>query len=488
MNEISSPDVQAASSSSRGFSYLYMMAAFVVVVAGMRAAESIINPLLLAIFLAVLSAPAYFGLLKRNVPNWLALLTVVGVLTGLVLAVLWIVLGSIVSFSSRQEHYAELLKERTASITKPIDRWLMEDEVGALPAIDEAAEVVVDPLGKLGLPATNDDSAVNEQRQDEASPSSTDLAELTTSEPDASEPDTSEPDTSETSTAETVEGATWFSDSDGPSETAANENGVQLLKRSPDTPALDVLNSESANVNQTFGFPQRRGPPPKDKKGWEKLMSNQFNPRMLISLTLAVMTELGQILSNAFLILLTVIFILLEVNTFRRKIGDAFTKDEEMAVRASQVVTSIQHYIVIKTWVSLGTGIFITIWLKFLGVPYAGLWGLLSFLFNFIPNIGSIIAAVPAVLIAWLELSTLPAFAAAFGFVLVNGVLGNFLEPKWMGKGLGLSPLVVFCSLVFWGWVLGPVGMLLSVPLTKTLRIALDGFDDTRFVATLLSD
>ncbi|MCL4110987.1 UNVERIFIED_CONTAM: hypothetical protein GTU68_053184 [Idotea baltica] len=209
---------------------------------------------------------------------------------------------------------------------------------------------------------------------------------------------------------------------------------------------------------------------------------------MLISLTLTLMTELGHILSNAFLILLTVIFILLEVGTFRRKIEVAFTKDQEMAARLAQVVTSIRHYIVIKTWVSLGTGIFIALWLKFLGVPYAGLWGLLSFLFNFIPNIGSIIAAVPAVLIAWLELTTMPAFAAAFGFVLVNVVLGNFIEPKWMGKGLGLSPLVVFCSLVFWGWVLGPVGMLLSVPLTKTVRIALDGFDDTRFVATLLSD
>lgn len=483
MNDTSSPDTQAASSPSRGFSYLYMMAAFVIVVAGMRAAESIINPLLLAIFLAVLSAPAYFGLLKREVPNWLALLTVVGVLTGIVLAVLWIVLGSVVSFSNRQEHYAELLKERTASITKPIDRWLMEDEEEVAALNDKATKAVAEPLATLGLAgdATAGDAPVGEVSSAQSSPSEPPFADLTDSGAGDSK-------LASEATEAKIAGDPNSAEFDGGVDSSAGESDSDVSLVSILKPASDELDSEPDLMTQTFGFPQHRLPPPKDKKGWEQLLSNQFNPRMLISLTLTLMTELGHILSNAFLILLTVIFILLEVNTFRRKIGAAFTKDEEMAIRATQVVTSIQHYIVIKTWVSLGTGIFITIWLKFLGVPYAGLWGLLSFLFNFIPNIGSIIAAVPAVLIAWLELSTMPAFAAAFGFVLVNGVLGNFLEPKWMGKGLGLSPLVVFCSLVFWGWVLGPVGMLLSVPLTKTARIALDGFDDTRFMATLLSD
>lgn len=464
MNDSNVSDANAVGPSSRGFSYLYMMAAFVIVVAGMRAAESIINPLLLAIFLAVLSAPAYYALLKRDVPNWLALLTVVGVLTGIVLAVLWIVLGSVVSFSNRQEHYTELLKERTAAITKPIDRWLMQDE---------------ENLPGDGLPQL--ETGIDSGDETEAVPSVTSTPQGEVSEAAPSQPESA----SSVVDSLLVEDAVVADENE---ESEAGGDVTQPASAEGEKPASDVSDSDPDLISPTFGFPQPSRPPPKDKKGWEQLLSNQFNPGMLISLTLAVMTELGRILSNAFLILLTVIFILLEVNTFRRKIGDAFTKDEEMAVRAAQVVTSIQHYIVIKTWVSLGTGIFITIWLKFLGVPYAGLWGLLSFMFNFIPNIGSIIAAVPAVLIAWLELSTLPAFAAAFGFVLVNGVLGNFIEPRWMGKGLGLSPLVVFGSLVFWGWVLGPVGMLLSVPLTKTVRIALDGFDDTRFVAILLSD
>lgn len=456
-----------------------MTAAFVVVVAGMRAAESIINPLLLAIFLSVLSAPAYFGLLKRNIPNWLALLTVVGVLTGLVLGVLWIVLSSVVSFSDRQEHYAELLRERTASITAPIDRWLLEDD-------DQDEERNQD------LPTGTDADDPPAENSEEPVPALPDVDQAIGREAEGSGAEESPSERSEDLVAEAdgdsvPEGANGEEVQDG-DDLSGDDVGSAAIDVDSGSGLVSLAPDVADYSNQAFGFPQNGRMPPKDKKGWEQLLSNQFNPRMLISLTLTLMTELGQILSNAFLILLTVIFILLEVGTFRRKIGVAFTKDDEMAARAAQVVTSIRHYIVIKTWVSLGTGIFIALWLKFLGVPYAGLWGLLSFLFNFIPNIGSIIAAVPAVLIAWLELSTMPAFAAAFGFVLVNVVLGNFIEPKWMGKGLGLSPLVVFCSLVFWGWILGPVGMLLSVPLTKTVRIALDGFDDTRFVATLLSD
>jgi AI-2 transport protein TqsA len=105
---------------------------------------------------------------------------------------------------------------------------------------------------------------------------------------------------------------------------------------------------------------------------------------------------------------------------------------------------------------------------------------------NFIPNLGSIIAAVPAVLLALIQLGVGDALYTGLGYVVVNMLIGNVLEPRMMGKGLDLSTLVVFLSLVFWGWVLGPVGMLLSVPLTMTLKIALESFDDTRWVAVFL--
>jgi AI-2 transport protein TqsA len=136
---------------------------------------------------------------------------------------------------------------------------------------------------------------------------------------------------------------------------------------------------------------------------------------------------------------------------------------------------------------SLMTGLLVGAWVYLLGIDYPVLWGLLAFFFNFVPNIGSIIAAVPAVLLALLQYDLTRALLTAAGYLAINLVLGNLVEPRIMGKGLGLSTLIVFISLVFWGWVLGPIGMLFSVPLTMVVKIVLENFDQTRWVAILLS-
>ena len=114
------------------------------------------------------------------------------------------------------------------------------------------------------------------------------------------------------------------------------------------------------------------------------------------------------------------------------------------------------------------------------------MWGVFAFLLNYIPNIGSIIASVPAVLLSLIQLGPMPALISAVGFFLVNTMVGSVVEPKVMGEGIGLSTLVVFLSLAFWGWVLGPVGMLLSVPLTMAVKIALGGEESTQWISILL--
>ena len=149
-------------------------------------------------------------------------------------------------------------------------------------------------------------------------------------------------------------------------------------------------------------------------------------------------------------------------------------------------LNDVKQYMAIKTWVSLATGVLAAAWTAVLGVDYPLLWGLLAFALNYVPNIGSIIAAVPAVLLALVQLGLFEALMTAGGYVAVNLVMGNVVEPRFMGRGLGLSTLVVFLSLLFWGWVLGPVGMLLSVPLTITAKIALDSRKETRWIAILL--
>jgi predicted PurR-regulated permease PerM len=211
-----------------------------------------------------------------------------------------------------------------------------------------------------------------------------------------------------------------------------------------------------------------------------------FDPGAAMKLAASVLNGLGNMLTNGFLILMTVIFMLLEAASFPVKLQAIQAAPEASLTRWENFLTHVKQYMAIKTWVSLATGIIISLWLAILGVDFPLLWGVLAFALNYVPNIGSIIAAVPAVLLAMIQLDPAKALFAAGGYVAVNVLMGNVVEPRFMGKGLGLSTLVVFLSLLFWGWVLGPVGMLLSVPLTITAKIALESQPDTRWLAVLL--
>jgi AI-2 transport protein TqsA len=157
-------------------------------------------------------------------------------------------------------------------------------------------------------------------------------------------------------------------------------------------------------------------------------------------------------------------FILLEASSFPQKIQAAFPDPEKTVGQFRTFVESVNRYLAIKSVFSLATGIGVWLWLSVLGVDFAPTWGMVAFFLNFVPNIGSIIAAIPAVLLALIQLGVPSALLAILGYAVVNVVFGNILEPRFMGAGVGLSTLVVFISLIFWGWVLGTIGMVLSVP------------------------
>ena len=154
----------------------------------------------------------------------------------------------------------------------------------------------------------------------------------------------------------------------------------------------------------------------------------------------------------------------------------------------TRMASQVQNYLVAKTAISAATGVVIGMWVGLMGLDFPLSWGLLAFMFNFIPTLGSIFAAVPAVLLALIQPDLGPESAAiiAAGYLAVNVMFGSLLEPTLMGHRLGLSTLVVFISLVFWGWVWGPVGMLFSVPLTMVVKITLENTHEFRWVAVML--
>ncbi len=217
------------------------------------------------------------------------------------------------------------------------------------------------------------------------------------------------------------------------------------------------------------------------------IVTDVFNPGKLLRLAANTLNGLGGMITNAFVIFLTFFFILSEAAGFPAKLM-AIQGEQSMALeKYREIANGVNRYLGIKTLTSLLTGVLVAAFLSLQGIDYAKMWGVVAFLLNFIPNIGSILAAIPAVLLALVQFGPRSALIVGGFYLLINIVIGSILEPRVMGKGVGLSVLVVFISLAFWGWVLGPVGMLLSVPLTMTVRIALEGSEDNRWLAILLS-
>lgn len=215
-------------------------------------------------------------------------------------------------------------------------------------------------------------------------------------------------------------------------------------------------------------------------------LSKILKPESVIGYTESFFQGFTSLLAHGFLILLTIMFILAEAGGFSFKIAAMPGDPEKNLAQMQTFIVSVQDYMLIKSMVSFLTGALVTVTLLILGVDYALLWGTLAFAFNFVPNIGSIIAAIPAVLLSMVQLDPLSGALVAICYLVINILVGNFIEPRFMGKKLGLSTLVVFLSLVFWGWVLGPVGMLLSVILTMKVKIGLDSNDNTRWLGVLL--
>ncbi len=335
------------SSGSVGLPWLITLAALVVVIAGMRAAEAIVVPFLLSVFIAVISAPALLWLEDRRVPRWLAMIIVLGVIIVAAAGLSMLIGSSIKDFSQAVPQYQQRLSDLLTHVNSRVSRY-----------------------------------------------------------------------------------------------------GIDL----------------------------------------SGILLDHLNPAAAMKLVADLLNGLGAVFGNVFLILLTVVFILFEASSVPHKLRAGLSNADESLDAFSVIAAKINRYLAIKTATSLATGAIVTIALAVIGVDYPLLWGVIAFLFNYIPNIGSIIAAVPAILLALIQLGGGEALVTAGVYVVANVLIGSVIEPRMMGRQVGLSTLVVFLSLVFWGWVFGPVGMFLSVPLTMTAKIAVENNPKMRWLAVLLGN
>uniref|UniRef100_Q31DW3 AI-2E family transporter n=1 Tax=Hydrogenovibrio crunogenus (strain DSM 25203 / XCL-2) TaxID=317025 RepID=Q31DW3_HYDCU len=221
---------------------------------------------------------------------------------------------------------------------------------------------------------------------------------------------------------------------------------------------------------------------------FEATLNEHFSSESIIQFMADTLTGVSVFVMNTFLVLFITIFLLMEESSLTQKFQAAWPNSEYKIQAIAGFFKQVNRYIFIKTVISFITGVLVTLLLMFLDVDFPYLWGVLAMLMNYIPNIGSLISAIPPVFLALIQVGVFDAVLVMSGFLIINVVLGNFIEPRLMGFEFGLSPLVVFLSLMVWGWMFGPVGMILSIPLTMIVQIALFQNKDTRAIAVLLGN
>lgn len=219
---------------------------------------------------------------------------------------------------------------------------------------------------------------------------------------------------------------------------------------------------------------------------WSHILS-LIEPAKVINQITIFFKGMGNIILNLFLILFLVMLLLLESPMISKKVF-YLAKTKQQKEKLKLFLKSINRYFILKTFTSALTGLCIWIMLLYFNLEYALIFAILAFLLNFIPSIGSYIASVPPIFISMLQLNMLDTIMIAIGYLIINNLIGSFIEPKIMGKDLGLSTFVVFTSMVLWGWIFGPSGMFLAVPLTIAIKIASQNTQKYQWLSILLSD
>ncbi|MDG2390904.1 MAG: AI-2E family transporter [Planctomycetaceae bacterium] len=405
---------------SPAMSWLLGLAAFVIIVAGMKAAQELIVPFLASLFLTVICYPALEWLQKKRLSTWVALFIIILVVSSVLLLVVLIVGASLQDLSGNIDEYSHKLEDRRMAIIL----WIEKEGYPELADKLKPAPVAIDSRLHESRPL---DSNNSEELRESIAPTT---EEPTTEEPTTEEPTTEEPTTEEPTTEE---------------------------------PFSDRIRSEN------------------------RIVPEQSATRKGVALLRSFLADLAGLFGDIFWVLLIMVFMLMEASTFPQKISRMSSNNPHRSAQAEQIRNAIWQYATLKTLISMMVGGGVVILLKLLKVDYAFLWGLIAFFFNFIPNVGSFIAAIPGVGMAVIQHDVTTGIYATIGYAFINLIFSNIVEPRVMGKGMGISALVVFLSLIFWGWVLGPVGMILSVPLTMIVKIVLDSSDQTRWFSVLLS-
>ncbi len=359
--------------SNGGMRVLMALACVIIIVAGLKAASALFIPVLMGLFLAILSLPILNWIDGRGLPRPLAVLMTVAIDLLIIGGIALIASGVIPDFQKKGGEYADKLRKQAYTFSESMDQQIQK------------------------------------------------LAGL------------------------------WH-DEGIPGE------GEELVSTKPQIPTFkELLNTywDSNRIVATIGG-------------------------------VDVVSRFTSLASKSFFVMVIMIFILSESGRYGRKVRDVIRVRGPDLRRFQTSSRDIQKYLAIKTGASALTGILAGLSCKIFDVDFPVLWGLVAFLFNYVPAIGSIVAAIPPVMLSMVDNGFWPAMGVLACYLVINVAIGNFLEPMFLGDRFGISPTVVILSVMLWGYIWGPVGMFLAVPLTMGVKVMLDNSPDLRWISILI--
>jgi len=433
-----------------GTKFLLASAAIIVIFAGIKAAQSLLAPFFLAVFLALILTPPLRWLKQKGLSDGIAILVLSTFMFLIGLGVVLVFTNSLTHFASKLPVY----RDKVAATYTTIDDFI-NHAADRFNAIGESI-TQFNPI-EFGHTEAEPEAEPIDETEDGTAPHPSPLPE--------------------------GEGALSVPLPEGEGRLFVLPTAEEWLADERLALARET-NELALETNEPTITQEDEEPPVRERLS----LSNVIHVNTLIDIVQFGVNTLLNIATVSTLVIIMVVFMLIEAARLPDKVREAFGNRDLSNEYFKKIADDTWNYMKIKTIICFLTGLSTSIGLWFIGIEYALLWGLLMFFLNYIPNIGQVIASIPPVLLALIDGGLLTAALVIAWLVLVNSFFGIGIEPRYLGQGLDISSLVVLLSLIFWGWLLGPIGMFLSAPLTMVVKIVLQNDPKTRWLAVLLSN
>jgi len=438
--------------------YSVIFAAIIVVLAGIHTIRAILGPIFLAIFFSILLISPIKWLRAKGISPWLALTSVIVAVIASGVMVATLIATQLTQFAENIPEYRDRFNDVLASYNLGIK-------------VDEFLPEFLKSEDKSQEENTEKESVENSENARTAEQCYNVRSSAFTNESNGVVKLVSDMEPAGTTASSQVVDASASEGSNADvakDVTLQNETSDETQQEASETSRIGIRKSSSFTAGAAAAVDT----------------SSQELFRFLSRLA----ADLSYFGSNAFLVVLMLIFILCETANIPGKLIAVLGEKRFKNSNVEGVLEDIRKYMVIKTFLSVLVAASATLVLIVSKVQYPFLWGFVVFLLEFIPNLGSVVSAIPPVVLATIDHGLIVGGVDAVCFAAINCIFGYVVEPKLLGNGLNLSPLVVLISLIFFGWLLGPVGMFLSPPLAVVTKLFFQSFSETRWLAALMSE